>query len=72
LLELEAEDDVEVVGRLVGLDPDQGGLNLVHGAVERLEVDIPEALREVLLQLRVEEPPERQAAADEVLPHSTL
>ena len=33
-LELEAQRDVEVVGRLVGLDPDQRRPDLVDGAVE--------------------------------------
>ena len=72
LLELEAEDDVEVVGRLVGLDPDQRGLDPVDGAVPVLELDIAERLRERALQLRVEVPPEREAAADHVLPHAAL
>ena len=35
-LELEAQDDVQAVRRLVGLDADQGRLHLVDGAVEVL------------------------------------
>ena len=38
LLELEAEDDVHVVGHLVRVDADEGRLHLVHGAVERFLV----------------------------------
>ena len=34
-LELEAQDDVEVVGRLVGLDADQAAVDRVDAAVER-------------------------------------
>src|SRR5439155_12665805 len=72
LLELEAQDDVQVVGRLVRLDPDQRRLHLVDRAVERLCVDPAEPFGKRLLQLRVEAPPERAAAADEVLPHAAL
>ena len=72
LLELEAEDDVQVVRRLVGLDANQRRLDPVDRAVPVLELDVAERLRERLAQLRVEEAPERQAAADEVLPHAAL
>ena len=44
LLELEAEDDVQVVGRLVGLDADQRRLDPVDGAVPVLELDVLERL----------------------------
>ena len=72
LLELEAEDDVQVVRRLVGLDANQRRLDPVDRAVPVLELDIAQGLRKVLAQLRIEEAPERQAAADEVLPHAAL
>src|SRR2546423_2963477 len=72
LLELEAQDDVHAVGDLVRVDADQRGLNLVHGPVEGLLVDRPELRAERLLQARVEPPPERPAAADEVLPGAAL
>ena len=72
LLQLEAQDDVQVVGRLVGLDADERRLHLVDRPVEVVELDVPELRRERLLQLRIEEAPEREAAADEVLPHAAL
>ena len=59
LLQLEAQDDVHVVGDLVGVDADQRRVHLVDRAVERLLVHRPELRRERLLQLRVETPPER-------------
>ena len=46
LLELEAQDDVQVVGRLVGLDADQRRLDPVDRAVEALQLDVAERLRE--------------------------
>ena len=63
LLELEAEDDVERVGDLVGLDPDQPRRDAVDPAVERLQVDRLER-RKPPLQLGQEAPPERQRATD--------
>src|SRR4051794_32088164 len=72
LLELEAEDDVQVVGRLVRLDADQRRLHDVHLAVPALDVVAAERVRVQLLQAREEVTPERQRAADEVLPHPAL
>ena len=43
LLELEAQDDVQVVGRLVGVDADQRRPHGVHLAVPRLGVDAARA-----------------------------
>ena len=63
---------MQVVGRLVGLDADQRRLDPVDGAVPVLERGARERLRERRLQLRVEVAPERQAAADHVLPHPAL
>src|SRR5829696_5598901 len=72
LLELEAEDDVEVVGRLVRLDPDQRRLDPVDRAVPVVDRRAADRCRERRLQLREEVPPEREAAADHVLPHPAL
>ncbi len=72
LLDLEAQDDVQVVGRLVRLDADQRRHDGVHLAVPALCVVAGKRLRMELLQPREEAPPERQRAADEVLPHPTL
>ena len=71
LLELEAEDDVERVGDLVRVDPDQPGRDAVDPAVPRLEIDGLE-LREEPLQLGQAAAPERERAADEVLPRAAL
>src|SRR6266581_6259961 len=72
LLELEAQDDVYAIRDLVGLDADQRGLDAVDAGDEAVELDIPELFGERLLCTRVEELPERTAAADEVLPESAL
>ena len=71
LLQLEAQDDVQVVGRLVRLDPDQRRLDEVGLAVPLLDL-VPGELGLQLLQAREEVAPERQRAADEVLPHAAL
>ena len=42
LLELEAEDHVQPVARLVGIDPDERAADAVHRAVEVLERDVAE------------------------------
>src|SRR4051794_31997268 len=72
LLELEAQDDVEVVRRLVGLDTDEGRLDDVDLAVPALDVVAGKRVGIQLLQTREEVAPEGQRAADEVLPHSAL
>ena len=46
LLELEAQDDVEVVGRLVGLDADQRGLDVLIARENASSVDRAELLGE--------------------------
>ena len=63
---------MQVVGRLVGLDPDQRRLDGVDLAVPLLGVVAGERVGEELLQPREEVAPERQRAADEVLPHPAL
>ena len=52
LLQLEAQDDVQVVGGLVGLHADERRLDLVDGAVEALRIDPGELLGEGGLQAR--------------------
>ena len=63
---------MEVVGRLVRVDPDVGRLDAVDRAVEALLVDVADRFGERLLEGRVEVVPERAAAADDVLPHPAL
>ncbi len=72
LLQLEAEDDVEVVRRLVRVDADEGRLYAIDAAVEALRVDAVHLRGERLLDERVVVLPEGAAAADEVLPHAAL
>ncbi len=72
LLELEAEDDVEAVCRLVGLDADEPRLGAVDGREESIEVDVAELLGEGLAERLVPVEPERTAAPDEVLPGAAL
>jgi hypothetical protein len=57
LLETEAEDDVEAVGRRVRVDPDQRRPGKVDRALEGLERPVRED-REAVTELRVEPPPE--------------
>ena len=49
-LELEPDQDVEVVGHLVGFDPDQRALDLVCGPLEAGGVDSIEGVGETLAQ----------------------
>ncbi len=72
LLELEAEDDVEPVARLVGVDADERAPHPVDRAVEVLERNGAERTGERLLESRVEPAPERERAADDVLPEPAL
>ena len=69
LLELEAQHDVQPVGHLVGLDPDERALDPVHRAVEGVGVD---AGAEVLPHQRREHAAEGAAAPDHVLPQAAL
>src|SRR4029078_11056748 len=72
LLELEAQDDVQAVGRLVGVAADQSRPDRADRAHESLLVDGAERLRKEGLQLRIEPAPEAPAASDEVLPGPAL
>ncbi len=62
LLELEAQDDVEAVGRLVRVHTDEAGLGAVDRANEVVELDVAQ-VRERLLQRLEPVRPERAAAA---------
>ena len=67
-LQLESHHDVQIVGHLVGVGADQRPLDLVDGAIERLERHALELAREGSAQLRIEMLPEAAAAPDHVLP----
>ncbi len=59
--QLEAQDDVERVGDLVGVHADRARRDAVERAVELVERNGPELFRERLLESRVEEAPGREA-----------
>jgi len=63
---------VEVVGQLVGLGADERGFHPVHGPVEGLQGNGPQAVGKDFLQFRVEVLPEGQAPGDQVLPCAGL
>ena len=69
---LQPQHDMQVVGGLIGFDPDQRGLDAVDGAVEIQQSDMAELIGEVGLQARVKEFPEGQRAPDQVFPHARL
>src|SRR5262245_18454027 len=71
LLQLEAQDDVQVVGRLISFDADERRLHVVDREHEIVERDAAER-REDLEHLREEVLPERPAAADLVFPEPRL
>src|SRR5207244_8763741 len=50
----------------------QRGLHFVDPRIERHDVEAAKLLREDLLEPRIEETPERQAASDEILPEPAL
>ena len=70
-LQLEAQDDVQVVRRLVRLDADQRRLHGVDRAVERPGVDLAEPTGQ-RTQPRQQPGAERPRAPDDVLPHPAL
>ena len=70
--QLEAQDDVEVVRRLVGVDPDQRALDGVDRAIEGVGVDLAERGPELPSQHRQHPAAERARAADDVLPQPAL
>ena len=63
---------MEIVGELIGLDPDEARLDAGHGAIEFLCAHIAELIREVALQVREVALPEGEAANDMVLPQARL
>ena len=67
-LQFEAQNNVQVVGRLVGLDPDEGRLRLVDREIKVVEAHFAQRIDENLLGAGEEMPPERSAAADLVFP----
>ena len=71
-LELEAQEDVQVIGDLVGLDADQRRLDQVGGAHELIERDVVQLHGERLPDLVQMPLPERPRAADHVLPEARL
>src|SRR5207302_2039638 len=64
LLQLEAQQDVQVVGRLVGLDPDKRALDLVDREDELVERHVVERSGKSLAGPRIEVLPEWRNAAD--------
>jgi hypothetical protein len=72
LLELEAQDHVQPVARLVGVDADERAAHAVDRAMEVLERHTAERTRERRLHARVEPAPERQGPTDHVLPQPAL
>ena len=71
-LQLEAQHDVEVVGRLVGVDADQAALDGVDAAIEVVHRRARGQAGQVRGQPRQRPGAERAAAADEVLPQAAL
>ena len=72
LFQLEANEDVQVVGRFVGLDADERRPHVVDGEVECVEAHAAERGRKPRLGGRIKVLPEGPAAADEVLPRPRL
>ena len=72
LLQLEADDDVQVVSHLVGLDPDQAGLHVVDGGQELVERDIMKGLVKHPPGHREPVHPERPASPHRVFPEPRL
>ena len=71
-LELEAQDDMERVRHLVGIDAGHGRRDPVERTMEILQPHVSEPLRKRLLESREEEAPRREAAPDDVLPQPAL
>ncbi len=67
-----AEDDVEVVGDFVGFDADEGGGDLVDGAIEGVERGGGELFGEGFLEEGIVAGPEFAGASDQVFPEAGL
>ena len=63
---------MQPVRRLVGVDADQRRPRAVDRAVEALERDVGEHVREAVAERRVEPAPELERPADDVLPETAL
>src|SRR5207245_5352999 len=72
LLQLESEDDVNVVSRLVRLDANEGRLHVVDGEYPIVERNVAETAVKRLPGSREEMVPKRPATADLVFPHPRL
>ncbi len=72
LLQFEANQDVQVVRRFVGLDADQRRPHVVDREIKRVELDVGQRLGKRLLGRGEEVLPKGPAAADQVLPHPRL
>ena len=72
LLELEAQDDVHAVRRLVSLDADERRPHPVDRTIEGLRFQTRQRAPEHLRDPRREVVGERSAATDHVLPHAAL
>src|SRR5262249_4397142 len=71
-LQLEPNEDVQVVGDLVGADAVGARRDMIDGAVEVLGVNVVQRLVKDLASARKKVPPERAGAADRVLPQPRL
>src|SRR5438105_6131740 len=65
-LEIEPQDDVQIVGYLVGVGSYQRALDLVDGAMENLDRHVSERGREGLAERRIEVLPQVEAAPDHI------
>ena len=70
LLDLEPQHDVEVIRQLVSFDADQRWFHPVDRGIELLHRYVGQLLREELLQVRIETPPEGAGSPDAVFPES--
>ena len=71
-LELEAEDHVQPVARLVGVDADERAVRAVHGPVERFEPGRSRTSPGTPPAAAGRTTPERERAPDDVLPQAAL
>ena len=72
VLDLEAQENVQVVGHLVGFDADHARLDFVNCSIERLQVHPIELLGEELLEAGEIKGPEAPAAPYHVFPQAGL
>ena len=72
LFDFEAQDDVLVVGRLVGTDALRARRSAIDFAPQHFRRRAGELTRKGSLHLRLQKSPEAQAAADGVLPQPGL